>query len=250
MAMQSYFKTRAPNYQFGYDWMNPDDKAYTPSYQDPLAKDLARTYGEMLGEDAQWGQFRQGIAPNLRGVLDYSQAPLQQRYFLGQVQDPFQYASQPGQEFRSYLENALQGTPTTGGGRGISAPMSWNDMMKQSQFIADAVSGRNAQSDPNAVLRQTAAQDIYGGAEGAEQQRNLVRMLALQRPGTMGSGSSVGGMYGGRLGRAISGALNNLYQERFAAGTAEGAYSPNTWLEYAMNNIPWLQRQYVAPTGS
>ena len=124
--------------------------------------------------------------------------------------------------------------------------------MKQSQFIADAVSGRNQQTDANAVLRQTAARDIYGGTEGAEQQRDLVRMLALQRPGSMGGqqGSSVGGMYGGRLGRAIGGALNDLYQERFAAGTAEGAYSPNTWLEYAMNNIPWLQRQYVAPTGS
>lgn len=249
MGMQSYFNTNAPNYQFEYDWMNPTGGTYTPSYQDPLAQDLGKTYGEMLGEGAQWGQFRQGVAPNLRGSLDYSQAPLQQRYFLGQVQDPFRYADNPGQEFRTYLNRAVQGTPTDKG-RGVTAPMSWNDMMKQSQFIADAVSGRNQQTDANAVLRQTAAQDIYGGTEGAQQQRDLVRMLALQRPGAQGTGSSVGGMYGGRLGRAIGGALNELYQERFAAGTAEGAYSPNTWLEYAMNNIPWLQRQYVAPTGS
>jgi hypothetical protein len=49
MGMQSYFNTRAPDYQFGYDWMNPTGGTYTPSYQDPLAEDLARTYGEMVG---------------------------------------------------------------------------------------------------------------------------------------------------------------------------------------------------------
>jgi len=159
-------------------------------------------------------QFQPGGYNPMRGAFYNAYNPLMQQYYL---QSPTM--AQPGGSFADFMGSYTQ--PGLENMRQLAQRASAIANLTPGQFMqyVDPQTDYTGPAIGTAALGQIGALDdaqrlmyrqIYGTGEGSEQnRRQLANMLAMQR----GSG---GGMYGGILGQAIQGAMNELYDQLIA----------------------------------
>ena len=159
-------------------------------------------------------QFTPGEA---RRALYSQHRPLLQRYLL---RTPLESGAggfgAPGGGFRQYAQTlGAQGAGPT--------PLSLAELRARAREAADIgqLTGQQfAESDPSLAGQFYRSQ--YGtGRDAMPNQLALAQTLALARPDTQAGG--YGGMYGGVLGRAITGALEEMY-ENYVAQTPTGNF--------------------------
>ena len=164
-------------------------------------------------------QFQPGGYNPMRGAFYNAYNPLMQQYYLGAPT-----MAQPGGSFADFMGSYTQ--PGLANMRQSAQRASAIANLTPGQFM-QYVDPQDAYTGPaigTTAMGQIGALDdaqrlmyrqIYGTGEGSEQnRRQLANMLALQRTPT--AEGQPGGMYGGIMGQAIQGAMNELYDQLIA----------------------------------
>ena len=166
----------------------------------------------------------------IRGALRRLQQPLLQQYYLSQLgNQAFSKAAGEGGDFSDFIREYT--------GKGLSGPELRNVAQEIAKITAMTRGDPEGEfafddylRDPDSKFNRTQAEifrDVYGGepnTPGAENRKQLVRLLAMQRPG--------GGMYGGIVGRALGSSIDELYDEY-----ATRPPSDTNFLQYYLGNI-------------